>query len=158
MENKSNKVVTISSNTLFNFMMKYDFLVQALENGLWPRYSIEAHWNGKHFAIPMLCFCDIPLSHIKKHLSEYGEYGIGVTKEFAQKQNITPVQYIASGTTMMNKINNFIKTFEKPSECKNIDYKEYLLYYIKKVNGKNCKNKNQKFYDEREWRYIPPIM
>lgn len=154
---RKNVAVTISSNTLFNFMKEYQFLEQALEKGLWPRYSVEPNWEGKHFAIPMLCFCDIPLSHIKNHLCEYGEYGIGVTKDFAKKHSITPVLYVASGSTMMNKIRYYIRTFEHPTENEKMDYLEYLLYYIKKVNGKNCEQKNCKFYNEREWRFIPKI-
>ena len=38
-----------------------------------------------------------------------------------------------------------------------MDLKEYLLYFLKKAKGKNCEKENQKFYDEREWRYIPNI-
>lgn len=154
-ENEKDVAVTISSNTLFNFMTKYDFLIQALEKGLWPRYSVEPCWNGKHFAIPMLCFCDIPLSHIKKHIGEYGEYGIGITKDFARKHNLTPVVYVSPDSTMMSKIKYYVSSYNKPSGKREMDLNEYLLYFVKKTRGKNCGKKNQMFYDEREWRYIP---
>ena len=150
--------MTISSSTLFNFMKEYSFLKQALENGFWARYCIEPYWNGKHLAIPMLCFCDIPLSQIKEHTENYGEYGIGVTKDFAQRNRITPVTYISGKSTIMNKINTYIRSYKKVSQTlKSTSFEEYILYYIKKSNGKNIKGKNTKFYNEREWRYIPSI-
>lgn len=58
----------MSSNTLFHFMREFGFLKMAIKEGLWPRYNIEANWGGKTFAIPMLSFCDIPLSLVKNHI------------------------------------------------------------------------------------------
>lgn len=153
----------ISSNTLFHFYKEKEFLKQALKEGLWPRYCVERKWNGKDFAIPMFCFCDIPLSQIKDHINEergYGNYGIGVTKDFARVNKITPVIYLSQGSFFMNKILYFIsnKLQEPATNLKKINFEELMLYYIKKVGGYNSFSEHKrKFYDEREWRYIPQI-
>lgn len=154
--------MAVSSNTLFHFAKKLEFLKQAINEGLWPRYCVEKKWNGKDFAIPMLCFCDIPLSQIKNHIDEnngYGCYGIGVTKHFARVHKITPVTYLYEGALLKNKIDYFIRTFDNPSSnVKKMNVKEFMLYYVKKVNGYNNENDvARKFYNEREWRYIPAI-
>ena len=82
--------MAISSNNLFHFYPEFQYLKQAINEGLWPRYFIEKKWSAKDIAIPMFCFCDIPLSQIKDHIDEYGHYGIGVTKDFARDNKITP--------------------------------------------------------------------
>lgn len=150
--------MSVSSNTLFNFMRKYEYLVKALQDGLWPRYSVEPFWNGKHFAIPMLCFCDIPLSQIKEHIENYGSYGIGVTKDFARNHKITPVIYIDSSSNIMSKFDYFLDKLGPPTkDPKKMIFEEYMLYYAKKVKGMNKDKGKTKFYNEREWRYIPTI-
>lgn len=154
--------MAISSNTLFHFFGEYNYLKQSIEEGLWPRYCIEKKWKGKDLAIPMFCFCDIPLSQIKDHIDEkngYGCYGIGVTKEFAMDNKITPVTYLSQESFLMNKILNFLTTFNSPSvNHKEMDFREMMLYYLKKVSGfNNEEERSRKFYNEREWRYIPEI-
>ena len=151
--------MAISSNTLFHFTNEFKYLKQSIEEGLWPRYCVEKKWNGKDFAIPMLCFCDIPLSQVKEHIGGYGCYGIGVTKNFARNNKITPVTYLHQGSLLYNKLDYFISKFQTPStNHKKMDFKELMLYQIKKVCGfNNSSEPRLKFYNEREWRYIPPI-
>lgn len=154
--------MAISSNTLFHFTKEYRYLKQIIEQGLWPRYCVEKKWNGKDFAIPMLCFCYIPLSQVKEHIDEengYGCYGIGVSKVFAKDYKITPVTYLFQNSFLMNKIYYFLSNFNTPSiSRKEMPIEEFILYYIKKVSGYNSENEFcRKFYNEREWRYIPDI-
>lgn len=154
--------MAISSNALFHFTREFKYLKQSIKEGLWPRYCIEKKWNGKDLAIPMLCFCDIPLSQVKEHIDEnkgYGCYGIGVSKGFAQDNKITPVTYLFHSSLLMNKIRFYLSNFNTPSiNNKDMSVEELLLYFVKKVNGYNSDDeRNRKFYNEREWRYIPPI-
>ena len=44
----------------------------------------------------MVCFCDIPLSRTEEHVKFYGEYGIGLAKEWAERNNVTPILYVSS--------------------------------------------------------------
>lgn len=149
--------MNISSNTLFHFTKEFKHLKQSIEKGLWARYNLEKGWNGKSLAIPMFCFCDIPLSQIKNHVKRYGSYGIGVSKDFAQNNKITPVLYLSQDSYLLNKINYFLKNDLKPeTNHNNMKIEEFMLYYVKKVTGKDF-GENYKFYNEREWRYIPEI-
>jgi hypothetical protein len=150
--------MAISSNTLFHFTNEFKYLKQSLENGLWSRYNIERGWAGKKLAIPMLCFCDIPLSQIKNHIQDYGKYGIGVSKDFAREKKITPVLYLSQDSFLLNKINYFLNYYQKPGiDHHKMDIEEFMLYYVKRVTGKDFGMIDYKFYNEREWRYIPEI-
>lgn len=157
----------ISSNSLFHFTKQYDYLLDTLRNGFWPRYCIEPTWNGKDFAIPMVCFCDIPLSQIQNHIGRYGKYGIGVTKEYAKKNSITPVLYTEATSLLkrnyLDKMLSEVETAETSPTA--LEFSEMMIYYIKRVEGverikdKSGKTitKHVKFYNEREWRYVPSI-
>lgn len=148
--------MAISSNALFHFLRKKDFFESALRDGLWPRYCIEYGWNGKGFALPMICFCDIPLTQISEHSNFYGCFGIGVSAEWIRSnKSISPVQYIGQNTHLYNRVNRTI-TKLRGNEADENDVT--FLSRAKKVSGTvNCegKNKIKKFYDEREWRYVP---
>lgn len=148
----------ISSRTLFHFMPEKEFLRMALEKGLWPRYNIE-RIGARNLAIPMLSFCDIPLSQIKDHIGKYGCYGIGVTKKFARNHKITPVIYLEHKSKMLNKLENYLRNIiVNPSNSfRDIDFREFLLYYAKIYKGKGETGNIIKFYDEREWRFVPEI-
>ena len=68
------------SHTLFHFTKSRDTLKLVLKNGFWPRYCLEdIQWIGEdrfpYISIPIVCFCDIPLSRIQEHVGCYGEFG-----------------------------------------------------------------------------------
>jgi hypothetical protein len=86
----------LSSETLFHFTQEYDTLVSIINNGFYPRYCIEkfsAYEIANNTAIPMICFCDIPLSKANFHMNDYGKYALGMKKEWAIKSGISPVFY-----------------------------------------------------------------
>ncbi|MFA4828498.1 MAG: abortive infection system antitoxin AbiGi family protein [Thermodesulfovibrionales bacterium] len=97
----------ISSNTVFHFT-NWGNLLSILKEGFYPRYSLEnlpvsTDGNVK-LAIPMVSFCDIPLSQIKEHVKTYGSYGIGMTKKWANKAGLNPVLYLRGKSELNNKI------------------------------------------------------
>ena len=53
-------------------------------------------------AIPMICFCDIPISRADGHRANYGDFCIGLNKEMVRTQlpNINPVLYQSSSWIM----------------------------------------------------------
>jgi hypothetical protein len=155
------------SHTLFHFTKSADVLKLIMKNGFWPRYCLEdVEWLGydgfDFIAYPMVCFCDIPLSRAQEHVKFYGEYGIGLTKEWAESNKITPILYVSSN-------NNLKKTFRKIVDntyyISDDDKKEkakqnvrYLLAHSKPTEGNMVVAGSvvaKEFYQESEWRYVP---
>lgn len=141
----------LSSTTLFNFTDKFEYLKDNLLNGFYATTTYEKlpkRNNG--YSVPMVCFCDIPLSMIKDHLNWYGNYGVGIKRSYARDHGVTPVFYMHSNSTLLNLILN---------KKKHNDVVLRMFPLIKQFLGKqnlNGVNKRKKFYNEREWRYIPP--
>lgn len=172
--------MAISSNSLFHFTSKADYLISILENGFYPRYCFEEKENHilLEIAIPMVCFCDLPLSNVVPHLSFYGNYGIGFTKEWAISKGINPVLYISKNSRVCKCLDEIAKNFleiywKSKGSLKNGLLKdedviklrdEFGIYisdtvdFTKPIEGKmyhEGKEFKKYFYDEREWRYIP---
>ncbi len=142
----------ISSTTLFNFTDSIDYLINNLKDGFFCSNIFEKlPMQNNGYRVPMTCFCDIPLSLIKEHFDWYGRYGIGIKRTYARALSIKPVWYVTSESQL-------VKSFIKNKEINEYERK-YLLPYLKQFIGyqkyKDGKEKRKKFYDEREWRYIP---
>jgi len=157
--------MAVSSNTLFHFTNNFDKLISILEKDFIPRYSLEEFFIGSkklYISFPMVCLCDIPLSQINKHLKFYGNYGIGLYKKWGIKQKLNPVLYLEKNSLLSKDIELIFSkiSYSGASEKLNIDPNiGRFLMQIKQYTGKFKKNgeveKNYKFYDEREWRYVP---
>jgi len=142
----------ISSNTLFNFTDTFNRLIDNLHNGIFCNNTYEElPLKNNGYKVPMACFCDIPLSLIKEHFEWYGRYGIGINRSYARELGVQPVWYITSE-------NNLAKKLVESQKLSDYERRE-LLPYLKKFMGNqefnNGIQKRKKFYDEREWRYIP---
>lgn len=172
--------LTISSNTLFHFTDKRENLINILEKEFRPHYCLEdfnqfysrSDNNNEEFesAIPMVCFCDIPLSQIKNHMENYGCYGIGLSKDWGMKNKISPVLYAYKGSVIASTIVQLGDSIFR-SVFKNMqpdgDYVDGVVNdthrikcFIKPYEGKLYRNerytdKTIRFYDEREWRFVP---
>ena len=157
--------MAISSNALFHFTKKFETLIEILESGgFWPRYCKEYGWDEKNFAVPIVSLCDIPLTQIKEHTSFYGNYGIGLSKEWRENNNrICPVFYLTKKSpaiSTLNTLRRYSLKYKQISE-KVTEYIHRFFSLIKKYYGqtinKEDKKVNKTFYDEKEWRYIPDI-
>src|SRR5437660_733066 len=102
----------LSANSLFHFTNSLDSLLNILKEEFRPRFCLE-NFSGVfpsrrgasvEWAVPMVCFCDLPLSQTTFHLSVYGDYGIGLTKEWGKKNGIAPVLYAYSGSILSSKL------------------------------------------------------
>jgi len=176
----------VSSNSLFHFMKKFEYLEEVIEGKMYPRYYKE---NLKPFFkepvyIGMKCFCDIPLSLIKTHTKTYGEYAIGLNKKWAIENSINPITYYNLKSSYVKSIrdayNENIKIitkyetkylkdsndrkkdeddFQTYANIKNMMQRSFLNF--KPVSGKmwreNKWTSSKNFYNEREWRYITKI-
>ena len=93
----------ISSESIFHFTPSLEKVIGILKNGFYPnlcheRIELNAEVLKAHF--PMVCFCDIPLSQIIKHTERYGQYGLGLSKEWGRSKGLNPVLYIRKGSTL----------------------------------------------------------
>lgn len=155
---------TLSANSLFHFTNNIDNLESILKNEFYPRYSLE-NWEpilgiDSEVAVPMVCFCDIPLTQIDNHTKIYGNYAIGLHKEWGKRNKINPIIYTYKDSFTAKYLRKII---EKVSEDgSDLDDYSNFLSYIKPYEGKLWKDNAYldaiiTFYDEREWRYIPKV-
>ncbi len=151
------------SHTLFHFTKNIDIIKDILKNGFWPKYCLEhSRWytldkRDLYIAWPIICFCDIPLSRVDEHVNFYGNYGIGVSKEWAQSNGLSPVLYIRENSLQHESLQqlcneNRIKPFYDKSNL----HINTLLGHIKPIEGTMFINNefvSKEFYQENEWRY-----
>lgn len=170
MNKNSNDKTTLSTNTLFHFTDNIDKLESILINELYPNYSLE-NWDniaGGTFeiGIPMVCFCDIPLSQINNHARNYGKYTLGLTKEWGMKNNICPVLYTFNAASTTSYIMDLFTQYElsgvnnphsKALDQAIVKLSLFMKPYVVKLKIQNKERYDVRFYDEREWRYAPNI-
>ena len=148
---------TISANTLFHFTSDITNLLGILAHNFYPRYCLEDHsafWPNKfpsacaygHVAIPMVCFCDIPLSSIRSHVGVYGKYALRLTKAWGERRRISPVMYaqndsisatviresISSGYTCSEVYNKHIDEVHSSCPSGELDNKDKMIDYLSK--------------------------
>jgi len=112
----------------------------------------------------MVCFCDLPLSLILKHLDEYGKFGIGLTKEWGLRNGVAPVTYTHSRARTRQYTLRLIAKVAKHQDSTAVNDLELLTAYTKPFRGTEWRRRRKKkvkhnvqFYDEREWRYVPDV-
>lgn len=163
----------ISSNSLFHFTPRKENLLGILDREFLPRYSYEyirlrsfSSREGLAQAIPMVCFCDISLSQIQNHVKEYGHYGLGMTKEWGIKNKLNPIIYLNTDSSISNSFHHLALNIMEllSGQCtehlKSVsDEFTNLLNFLKPYDGVSLKNpeKRIRFYDEKEWRYVPNL-
>lgn len=147
----------IYSNSFFHYTPKYEVLVEILENGFIGSYANEQYpkTNGAigHLYIPMISFCDIPLSQLQ-HIV-YGNYAIGMSRLWGNELPLCPVSYYPNKRSA--NITRFITDcFDNFKNNPSLYTK--LLGYVKPVKKYRetgyAKQKRRDNYIEREWRKI----
>ena len=158
-----------SANTLFHFT-GYKALKGILRDGFYPKYRKENLSNAtprisiyKNSFVPMVCFCDLPLSRIQQHIDFYGNYGIGMRKEgWGIERGISPIIYLPEAS--MSSIHFQDIAVEISERLKdNISNREAIrtqlrnfYKYIKPYKGESWSKRKRRnvvitFYHEREW-------
>ena len=106
--------------------------------------------------IPMVSFCDIPLTRSNIHAQKYGYYGLGIDRELARDiyPQLMPVQYMSSERFRL-ALNEFSVIFtESKNINKQITDSVKLMIGTTKVYSILRKKKDVLCYEEREWRVI----
>ncbi|HNX53862.1 MAG TPA: abortive infection system antitoxin AbiGi family protein [Pontiellaceae bacterium] len=154
------------SDNLFHFTKTLDVLKSILKNGVYPKYCLEdfewADMDIRSIAYPMCCFCDIPLSRIEEHTDFYGNYGIGLSKDWALRNKLEPVIY-ATQNGSVQKLTKYLfgagEKNENPSkELSDVFYR--CVSMVKPITGKIVIKRSileKDFYQENEWRFVPPV-
>jgi len=173
----------VSANTLFHFTNNIESIINILVKDFSPRYCMEnmkfiykegiQKLAATQIAIPMVCFCDIPLSQIGNHVQNYGPYAIGLSKRWAEDNGINPVMYELPDSNAVSTIRECLhitipcligQNLESQEVNKKMmvlgEYLRYFLSYLKPYEGQKWDGNGFtgdiiRFYDEREWRYIP---
>lgn len=133
------------SDNLFHFTKSIEFLKGILLRGFYPRHCLEdTRWLGvdlDFLAYPMVCFCDIPISRILEHTAFYGEYGLGLTRDWGLRNHLTPVIYAPQGS-VITQVADFLLGLDLKGdpnkEKENQDLNEYfykMLSLIKPITG-----------------------
>ncbi|MDP4183636.1 MAG: abortive infection system antitoxin AbiGi family protein [Bacteroidota bacterium] len=170
----------LSANTLFHFTNKTNLISILKVCAFYPRYCYEdiaTHDASSNIhpdiAVPMVCFCDIPLSQIKNHINTYGSYGIGLKKEWGIDNGISPLQYMHPSSKSAKILNDetylIQKLIENTKDDRNLSLFDGLRHlklrsflFLKPYEGRMFRDglyKSEKiiFYDEKEWRFLPEV-
>lgn len=151
---------------LFHYTPKLEYLLDMLSVGIWPRYCEEDFgWLvGKPacLAIPMACFCDIPVEAAGNHRSTYGSYALSINKAWAGNLDINPVWYVHDESSIATHLRESVVTRPRFSVANNVGNAMFrTLAYVKPTIGAqpsrsvNDSTNILPFEEEMEWRYSP---
>lgn len=158
----------ISSSAVVHLTHTKDNLLGILSENFKLKFCKEAlpFKTGGFIRVPMVSFCDIPFSQIKDHKQKYGEYGIGLTKEWAIRNRLNPVLYVEPKSMLAESYDSalqYFHEFRREDILTGMAYRHLLdfLRYMKPYQGdlvrKSGTTPDYMFYDEREWRYVPSV-
>lgn len=175
------------TSSLFHFTKNPGILLRILETGLIPNFCKEDLSYADRVltvGIPMISFCDIPLTRTTLFKERYGEYAIGLTKEWALRHQINPILYVNDEQILVSL--GFLRSYKcsLDEEVKKrggndtritIDFSDpksfdalgpffnlgnakeavYSLYgYVKRFFSNGPDGQTQSNYIENEWRYV----
>ena len=129
----------------------------------------------RKFAVPIVSFCDLRLSELAFHMKKYGEFGIGLSKEWAQNKGLNPVSYTNKSSEFTNALLSGVDELSAQIQARGIEewddkavmaFESYMNIlnverYIKNYEGdliRGSRNRGcYRFADEREWRHVLPL-
>jgi hypothetical protein len=181
---KKIKHKSLSTEYLSHFTKSFENLINIVKDGFKPNIckelAIDERPTQKHktfinpFAdffdeeetesqnvkryIPMVCFCDIPSKFAKTHREIYGQYGILLTKQWAIDHGISPIIYLPENSKLHTIFYNISGLIKKSIDNYSSDVapmKEEINKLQEYIKAYKKENEKYKYYDEREWRYIP---
>lgn len=168
-----------NSNTLFHYTKDIKTLCNILEKGFFPNYCKETFPDEDFCAIPMVSFCDVPLTRADSFIGEnsYGEVAIGMSKDWGIRSGLAPMLYLPESPNRTISIQKIIllltKELNKASQIQGgfTGTQRDLVNYLAPIIKKNMQfhflrglikpyiitnNKGEKIiaYNDNEWRYL----
>src|ERR1700761_1038581 len=103
--------MAISTNSIIHYTDKLENLLGIISEGFRVKYCSEIMESPKwriDALVPMISFCDVPFSSFRDHITAYGSYGIGLSKDWAYLRGINPVLYMSKGSSINNTYLNYM--------------------------------------------------
>jgi len=148
--------MNIYSNAFFHRVDQWSSLSGILEDGFKAHYCKEEVFLGKgnvsYIGIPMVCYCDIPLTYIARN--NYGKCGIAMKRTWGISRHLEPVLYYPNdigcqSTKMIIKAANAFSSNRKNADAYRILGYSKPVRKVKPIAGRSSDN-----YIEREWRRV----
>src|SRR5674476_203117 len=147
-----------SADYLFHYTDRIEHLVNIMNDYFLPFFSMESIEKlnipqlSNHLAFPMVCFCDIPIERHEIHKINFGDYGIGMKKEWGIKKHLTPVVYYDAESYTASVVRGLIR-LESQFDPKLKDdvrgtylkYVSLLMMMYKPYKGEHFIKKESKF-------------
>lgn len=108
----------VNTNSLFHYTNNFENLIGIIRKGLLPNFCKEVLPDDETIGIPMVSFCDIPLTRADEHRGKYGKFAIGLNKLWGDKNGLNPVLYLKSNS-LKGAINNLSMTFKQAEQYRN---------------------------------------
>lgn len=175
------------TSSLFHFTKDLEVLKCIIRTGIIPNFCKEnLCYEDRNIVIgvPIVSFCDIPLTRTSEFKLRYGEFAIGLSKEWAIRNQINPILYVNDLRILysMNYFRSYSRSLEaevrkrggndksinvnllSPDSLKGVTYfinwnsskdAVYSLFgYVKKYSSPGPGSKEEVNYIENEWRYV----
>lgn len=195
------KLNNINASSLFHFTRKISVLQSIVKNGLRYSYAYEKYSpevmsiigqnsaleglkeNDNGVAIPMISFCDIPITRASVHMDKYWEYAIGFDKKIMIEVYdliMNPVLYVSSDKlrkamddfsglyteSEMGVLKSMVGIAKKGKSSKSYEVNNLISSFVERkynmgfvvglVKPVYNLSTNYCYYDEREWRVFWP--
>lgn len=114
---------------------------------------------GQKLAFPMVSMCDLPFSEMSSYQGKYGDYAIGLTRNWGVHHKFNPVWYCDAQSMAADALRNGFKNLTD-DQAKDILLLINILSHVKLVEGELTRHnyKTYRFYDEREVRFVPSLL
>lgn len=157
--------MNVSTQSLFHYT-SFENLLGIIDNGFkysnfeedlpftMPEGSFFAKFNETDLIryyqhIASVCFCDLPFDRIEDHRNQYGQYCIGMSKEWAMKNGVTPVRYIHKGSPdIQNEIHRMLTQYLPLHEKHNYNLIDFFATFLKDTDNNFDFSSYQKWLEE----------
>ena len=123
-------------NHVFHYTKEWDRLENIIKTGFLPSYCKETLSEDESVYTAMVSFCNIAITETNKYL-RYGKWGIGLSIDWAKKNQINPVFYVHEGTpfkSIFNEVSTFLSSnnFHNSQPAQKIfDLNRMMFKYMK---------------------------